>query len=122
MTNVDAIQKAIEAHTGWKARLRTAVSGGVFEVPAATVKLDNQCEFGRWLYGTEIASADKQTEHYRTAKRLHAQFHLEAAKVVEWATSGQKQKAEEALGLEGGYTKISRELTQEMIKWRESLR
>jgi chemoreceptor zinc-binding protein len=121
MVNVDTIQKAIAAHAGWKARLRTAVSTGKFDGTASTVNVDNQCEFGKWLYGSGITAAEKETEHYRTVRQLHAQFHQEAAKVIEWATSGQKDKAEEAIGLGGGYTKASQVLTEAMVKWRTSL-
>ena len=87
MVNLEILEKAIAAHASWKARLRTAVSTGKFDVPVSTVKLDNQCEFGKWLYGPELSASDRQTKNYRTVKQLHAQFHLDAAKVVELATS-----------------------------------
>jgi chemoreceptor zinc-binding protein len=121
MLNLDAIQKAIAAHTGWKARLRTAVSTGKFEVATATVEADNQCDFGKWLYGSELSATEKATDHFRSVKQLHAQFHREAATVVSLATSGQKDKAEAAIGLEGSYSKASRALTEAMVKWRESV-
>ncbi len=89
MTNVEALQKAIAAHSSWKARLRTAVISGKFDIAPDTVKADNQCEFGKWLYGPEPSAAEKAAEHYRTVKQLHTQFHQEAAKVALWATSGQ---------------------------------
>ncbi|HTT32862.1 MAG TPA: CZB domain-containing protein [Methylomirabilota bacterium] len=121
MVNLEVIQKALAAHGSWKARLRQAIGSGKFEVGAETVKLDNQCEFGKWLYGTELSAVEKQTEHYVTVKKLHAQFHQEAAKVVELATSGQKDKAEAAIGLSGSYGQASHALTEAMVKWRGSL-
>ena len=122
MLNVDAIQDAIAAHSFWKARLRTAVSSEKFDVAIATVKADDQCDFGKWLYGPTLSAAEKETERCRTVKQLHAQFHQEAARVVEWATSGQKNKAEEAMGSGGSYSRASRLLTEAMVRWRESLR
>jgi hypothetical protein len=122
MVNVEMLQKAIAAHSGWKARLRTAVSSGKFDVATGTVKADNQCEFGKWLYGSEFSAAEKQTEHYRMVKELHAQFHQETAKVAELAASGQKDAAEKAMGMGGGYSMASSALTEAMVKWRESLR
>ena len=122
MINVDVLQKAIAAHSGWKARLRTAVNSGKFDFTTDTVKADNQCDFGKWLYGSEPSAADRQTEHYRTVKQLHAQFHQEAAKVVELATSGHKETAETAIGMGGTYSKASQALTEAMVKWRESVR
>lgn len=121
MVTVEAIQKAIAAHTGWKARLNTAVSTGKFELDPSTVRVDNRCDFGKWLNGSELQPADKENKHYLTVKKLHAEFHHEAAKVVDWATSGQKSKAEESLAIGGAYTKASHLLTEAMVKWRQSL-
>jgi chemoreceptor zinc-binding protein len=121
MVNSDVIQKALAAHSSWKARLRMAIGTGKFDVPVSTVKADNQCEFGKWLYGSELSVAEKQSEHYLSAKQLHAEFHQEAAQVLEWATSGRTAKAEESIGLGGSYSKASNVLTKAMVKWRESL-
>ncbi len=59
-----------------------------------------------------VQSADKQSDDYSAVKKLHAKFHQEAAKVVEWATSGQKEKAEVSLALGGAYAKASHVLTE----------
>ncbi|HKN71369.1 MAG TPA: CZB domain-containing protein [Terriglobales bacterium] len=121
MIIVDMIQKAIAAHSSWKARLKTAVATGKFEVSPADVKVDNRCEFGKWLYGPDFSAAEKQTKNYSTAVDLHAKFHREAAQIVEWATSGHKDEAEKAMGLEGSYTKASSALTKELVEWRLTL-
>ena len=122
MIKVEILDKAIAAHAGWKTRLRTAASSGKFDGTADNVKVDDECEFGKWLYGSELSTAEKQTEHYRTVKQLHAKFHQDAAKVVDLAISGHKDEAEKALGIGGSHTKSSTALTQAMVKWRESLR
>jgi hypothetical protein len=119
--NVDMIQKAIAAHSSWKSRLRSAVDTGKFDVTPATVKLDNQCEFGKWLHGSDFSADEKKTENYRTVVDLHAKFHLEAAQILEWVTSGRKDTAEKAMGLEGSYTKASTALTKELVQWRLKL-
>ena len=119
MVDAKAIEKGIAAHAAWKARLRAAISSGKFEVSVATVGMDNQCEFGKWLYG--LSADDTQTGHFSTVKKLHAQFHQEAAKVVTWATTGQTGKAEEAIGMEGNYANVSADLTRAMVAWRTSL-
>jgi len=118
MLNVEMIQKAIAAHAGWKARLRTAVDTGKFDATPAIVRTDNRCEFGKWLYGPDFTAAEKETQNYRTAIDLHAKFHLEAANVVDLATSGRKSEAEQAIGMEGSYTKASSALTKELVQWR----
>ncbi|MGO9575453.1 MAG: CZB domain-containing protein [Terriglobales bacterium] len=121
MINVGMIEKAIAAHARWKARLRAAVDSGKFDMTPAAIKLDDQCDFGKWLYSPEFSAAEKQTANYRNAMGLHAAFHREAAKVVESATSGHKDVAEEAIGLHGGYTKASSDLTKELTQWRLTL-
>ncbi len=88
---------------------------------AITVRKDNQCEFGKWLYGSDLSQTERKTENYLTVKQLHAQFHEQAAKVVELVISGQKEAAEKAIGLSGDYTKVSSELTKAMTRWRLSL-
>src|SRR5262249_37042727 len=122
MIDVNLLDKAITAHASWKNRLRTAVSSGEFDTPVATVKADNQSEFGKWMCGASLTAADKQSETYRTVRDLHAKFHQDAAKVVELATSGQKQEADKAIGLGGFYAKSSSTLTEAMIRWRNNLR
>jgi hypothetical protein len=122
MVKIDVLEKAIAAHARWKARLRVAASDGKFDGSIDTVRADNQCEFGKWLYGSELTGAEKQTSHYLDVKRLHAQFHQEAAKVVNLANSGQKTEAEKAISMGGNYAKSSSALTSAMISWRESLR
>lgn len=120
MISVEVFQKAIAAHASWKARLRAAVASGKFDVATDTVKADNQCEFGKWLHGSELSAAEKGTEHYRAVMQLHAQFHQEAAKVVELATSAQKETAEKSLDLGGSYNRASCALTDAVVKWRDS--
>lgn len=122
MISLEVLDKAIAAHAAWKARLRAAASSGKFDGMASVVKVDNQCDLGKWLYSASLSAADKQTEHYRMVKRLHAEFHQEAAKVVELAVSGQKEAAEKAIGMGGPYAKISSALTDALVKWRDNVR
>jgi hypothetical protein len=121
MIVVEMIQKAIAAHASWKARLRSAINTGIFDVAPEVIKLDNQCEFGKWMYGPVFSAAEKQSQNYRTAMELHAKFHREAAQIVEWATTGKKEEAMKAMSIEGSYTKASSALTKELVQWRLTL-
>ena len=121
MIQADIFTKAIAAHSSWKARLRAAINNGKSDVSPSQVKVDNQCEFGKWLYGTELSPAEKQTENYRAVKQLHAQFHAEAAKVLDAALTGHKDMAEHSLGIGGECAKIATALTQATMKWRDSV-
>jgi len=120
MINPETLQKAVASHTNWKSRLRTAITRKKFNVPPAVLKADNQCEFGKWLYGPELSNAEKRTEFYGRVVQMHSLFHREAAKVVEWAIAGQEEAAERSLGI-GGYATASADLTRAMNTWRESL-
>lgn len=120
MVNKDAIQSAIAAHGAWKSRLVGAIDTGKFDVPVSTVEQDNQCPFGKWLYGSELAAQDRQTEHYRGVQQLHARFHEHAAKVLKLAISGQKEAAGKAIGMGGEYSKASTDLTLALVAWRNS--
>jgi hypothetical protein len=64
-----------------------------------------------WEYGSELTTTETQSSHYRTVKRLHAQFHKEAARVVDLATSGQKDAAEAAIGMDSKYAEVSSAFT-----------
>ncbi len=108
------ISKAVGAHGMWKMRLKAAIDTGKGDVDVATARVDNACEFGKWLYGQ--VSADAQaTPYYGEVKQLHAQFHQVAGLVLELATSGKRSDAEALMG--GDYARISSELTRKMMEW-----
>jgi hypothetical protein len=119
MANVDEINKAIGAHGMWKQRLRQAIDSGQSEFSVERVRPDNQCEFGKWLHA--LPAGDKSSDHWKSVQDLHAKFHTEAARVLDLALKGQKQKAEEGLSPNSGFAKTSLDLTSVMMKWKTSL-
>jgi Chemoreceptor zinc-binding domain len=121
MADKGEIDKAIAAHGMWKTRLREAIERGKIDVPVDTIRLDNQCAFGKWLYSSALNSVDKALEHYKTVKDLHAEFHKTAARVVELAFEGKRHEAEKMIGLDGEYAGISSKLTSAMVGWKKSL-
>lgn len=111
-TNVHSvITKAISAHGMWKQRLRQAVTTGHSEWDPGTVRVDNQCDLGKWLYGEAAHwfSNDPCIENVRT---LHAEFHREAARVLELALTGNRTEAEQAIGLGSPYSRVSATLVR----------
>lgn len=118
MANIQEIDKAIGAHGMWKVRLKTAISTGKSEVPVATIRTDNQCAFGQWLYGSTISASDKATQNYKTVKDLHAEFHKVAARVAELALSGKKDDADKILSQE--FAAASIKLTAAMMEWKKT--
>jgi len=115
--NQSMLKSAIATHAAWTARLKAAIGSGKLDVPVSTVRADNQCQFGKWLYGAGTSAAEAQTENYRKTRQLHAQFHEEASKIAQFAISGQKAAAERAMGPSTEYTRISSALTDILTRW-----
>lgn len=116
MSLQDEITKAIGAHGVWKMRLRTAIDSGKADANAADVAKDNVCPFGQWLYGSTVPAAARASADYTAVRKLHADFHQCAAKVIECVGHGDKAKADALMA--GDYAKISGDLTAAMMKWK----
>ena len=115
----DEIGKAIGAHGVWKMRLKTAIDTGKADAQATDVAKDNACAFGQWLYGPSIPAAVRASLDYQSVRKLHADFHKCASKVIECVGHGDKSKANALL--EGEYHKVSSELSSAMMKWKASV-
>lgn len=112
----DEISKAIGAHGMWKMRLRAAIDSGKADGDPAEVAKDNACAFGQWLHGATITPAMRASADYAQVRKLHADFHKCAAKVLAHVKHGQKTQADALMASD--YSKISSELTTAMMKWR----
>lgn len=117
MSIQEEIKKAIGAHGLWKGRLTSAIETGSSEFTPDRIRHDNECDFGRWLYGATIPPATKHTPEYESCRRLHAEFHQEAANVLKLAVTGHKDKAREAMSPRSKFAEVSSHLTSEMMKW-----
>ncbi len=115
-TMLDAIKKAMGAHGAWKLKLRTAINVGRSEITPAKAACDDQCEFGKWLYGSTIDRETRSGMPYQVVRRLHAEFHGCAGKVLSLALS--QRKTEAAALLEGEFTERSAKLVRALTKWR----
>jgi methyl-accepting chemotaxis protein len=114
------LSKAIAAHSAWTSRLRAAIQSRHLDIPVSTIRADNECQFGKWLYGTEFSGKEKQSEHYRKAKQLHARFHEEASRVAQLALSGERNAAELALNESSEYERSARALADALTRWQAS--
>lgn len=120
MDRVAEIEQAIGNHALWMSHLRQAI----LETPAAldveVIRAEDQCDFGKWLYGSRLSVADRASSVYQEVERLHAEFHQVAAQVVELAASG---RTCDAYGLlYGEYITMSGRLAIAMRAWQEKLR
>lgn len=121
MNTLEAINTAIAAHGKWKDRLKQAIQDGTSAFQPTVVKTDNQCDFGKWLYH-DVTTEQQATAYFEKVKRLHAEFHVEAARVLELALNGDKLNAEIGLGFGGQYAKISAALTSVLEQWHASVK
>jgi hypothetical protein len=119
VADIQEIDKAIGAHGMWKTRLKMAIDTGKVDAPLDVIRTDNQCAFGKWLYGTTLSAADKTSPDYQAVKTLHAEFHKTAANVAELASSGKKAEAEKLMGFTGAFTLVSGKLTAAMMEWKK---
>ena len=121
MADIAEIEKGIGVHGMWKARLRRAIETGKFDASIDTIRKDNHCDFGKWLYGSTLSDIDKASNSYKTVRDLHEEFHRTAAKIVDLALSGKKDEASKMISHDGEYALISSILTAKMMEWKKSL-
>ena len=121
MASTKEIDKAIGAHGMWKTRLKTAISSGKIDMPVATIRADDQCDFGKWLNGPAIGPALKGSPGFAEVRKLHAEFHQQAARVAVLASEGKKAEAEQAVALTGPFSGASARLTAAMRNWKAAV-
>ncbi len=112
-TNV--ITKAIAAHGQWKQRLRDAAATGKSEWRPETVKTDNACDLGKWIYGEAKAQVPNAAA-LEEVRKLHAEFHQHAAQVLSLAILGKRAEAEAAMAMGSPYSKVSTALVSALKK------
>ena len=115
----EQINKALLAHGAWKQRLNSAIGSGSSEFIPNQVQVDNRCDFGKWFY--ELPAELRSTEAANNIRKLHAEFHAEAARILSLALQGEKDKAFKALLPGEKYSLISGQLVLAMNKWAKLL-
>src|SRR5689334_4449791 len=99
MANItNDLRDALAAHAKWKTHLKNAIESGKSDFSVPTVARDDQCAFGKWLYGEGAAHAGS-SPHHAACKQAHAHFHTSAAEVLELAVSGRRDEAERKLAV-----------------------
>jgi len=116
MSVSDPIIKAIAAHGLWKTRLKEAIASGSSLFRVDTTRVDNACEFGKWLYA--LPTPQRADGHWEKVKQLHAAFHIEAASILDLALKGKKGEAEAALETGKPYAVTSAALVTELQSWK----
>jgi hypothetical protein len=120
MLHSEEIMNAIGAHGNWKQRLRRAIETGNSDFTVDKIKVDNQCDFGKWLYSLSLD--EKNSSHWLNIQQLHAKFHIEAAHLLELSKQGKQQEALDAMFIGNDFARLSSQLTMAMVKWKSSLK
>jgi hypothetical protein len=88
--------EAITAHSQWKIRLQSMITGTSKESPdPEVVATDSKCALGQWIYGE--AKQYTPLAEYGVLVKEHANFHKCAAEVLRMVLAGQSEKAKAAL-------------------------
>ncbi len=116
----EEIRKAIGAHGAWKLRLTSAARAGDTSLPVETLKVDDACDFGKWL--KSVAPQMAGDPDYARIKDMHRAFHAEAGRLAEMIRDGQAKAALAEMDSTGQFTRRSKDLTEAMTNWRMSLR
>ena len=113
------IINAIGAHGNWKQRLRRAIESGNIDFTFDKLKIDTECDFGKWLHSLSLD--EKKSSHWSNIQQLHAKFHIEAARLLELAIQGKKKEAMDGMAIGSDFARLSCGLTMAMVKWKSSL-
>lgn len=113
----EKIDGAIVAHSQWKGRIRDAIATGKSDFNPVTVAMDNQCDFGKWLYslGSEMTS----DPHFQKVKEDHALFHAEAGRILKLALEGKKTEAEAGIALGSHFASASSKCIMTLSDWKK---
>jgi len=100
------LNEAIQAHSEWKMKLRSAIQLRT-KLDAATIARDDCCALGKWLHGESRARYGR-LDSYKECFQQHARFHKQASQIALAINSGKYDEAEKMLGSGTPYVEASR--------------
>jgi len=112
----ETIDKAILAHSRWKAHLRDAITTGQSKFSVKEVENPTLCKFGEWLYSPEGKKLPNLTEIID----LHKKFHQETASILTLALTGQAEEAKARIQLGSDFGQLTTKLVEALVKIKES--
>ncbi|MEQ1525450.1 MAG: CZB domain-containing protein [Gallionella sp.] len=99
------LDQAIQTHSSWKIKFRTAISKKE-TMDAAMISKDNCCELGKWLHGEGKTKLGSLNSHADCVVK-HAAFHVEAGKVADAINAKKYLDASNMIGTDTTYAKAS---------------
>ena len=118
-STIAVLTRAIAAHARWKQRLREFIrEDGAPVNPAVAARADT-CDLGHWL--ETYLPANGEFDRFQRVSRLHVAFHAEAALVANLVVARKFDQAKASLALGSPFTKVSADLTLELMSWKDDL-
>lgn len=114
------LDQAIQKHSEWKIKFRTAISKKE-AMDAATISKDNCCELGKWLHGDASTKFGDLASHSECVTK-HAAFHVEAGKVAAAINQKKYAEAEQMIGAGTSYTTASSAVAGAILKLKKEAR
>ena len=105
-------------HRNWKKRFYEHLRGK-HDLDPATVRRDDLCNMGRWIYGEGLQHQDRL--EYLDLKRKHARFHEMAAEVLESSLKLPEQEALKLVEQDSEFERASRECVAAIARMRDAL-
>jgi len=112
----EVLDKGFAAHANVKARLKRIINGEEDATPES-VRADNVCIVGKWIYGPGQEFSDKG--EYSELKTIHAGFHEEAYQALMLFKSGKKNEAMEYVE-SGPFEQKSKEIKTALFAMKKS--
>ena len=112
------IDRAIDAHGAWRARLAEAVESGQCAGDPTQVERDDLCELGRWLHALPVESRADET--CLSVFEMHSWFHREAGRVVKLVQDQRLDEARAAIAPDSLFDVSSRQLVELLERWRDT--
>lgn len=113
------LESAIQKHTDWKIKFRTAISKQE-QMDAVTIGKDDCCELGKWLHG-EGRNQCSNLASYATALSKHAAFHVEAGKVASTINAKKYTEAEAMLVSGSAFIAVSGEVGVALMRLKKEI-
>jgi hypothetical protein len=111
------LDAAASAHTQWLFRLKRAVDDGHSDFDPVTVRRDDACDFGRFLYG-DFAARHRGTPAFEEIRKMHADFHRAASAILTMAVGGRRAEAAAAIAPGSEYLRLSGALLMRLRAFR----
>ena len=110
------IKNNLNAHLLWKMRFEFAISGQVpIHTPSSVLSADDQCPFGKWLYGPTLSEDETSSADFENVRELHARFHKVAGQMQDLINANEISEAR--LLLLGEFEQSSKKLVDAMQAW-----